>query len=159
MKAFSSLLICVVPLLLSTGSMNVFGKSNPVAIQIVSSPQPIAAAGTTGNDTISKGERYYGSFVIQYVVTNAGYQLTPVLVLAGQLVGMSTLTAAAPVYQFNTIVNKSQAYGTLTSLFYPPGQVSTLEGDFFVISERSDTTRFKGTVTGWYTTAQTAPKN
>lgn len=110
-------------------------------------------------DTISKGKRDYGSFVVQYAVTNAGYQMNVKLILAGELVGLNTLTTPAPLYQFNTISNKNKAYGTLTTLFYPPGQVSALEGDFFVITERSDTIRFKGTVTGWYTTAQTAPGN
>ena len=109
-------------------------------------------------DTVSTGSRNFGPFVVKYGVTQAGYKLDCTLMIGGELVGLSTLTAAAPNYQFNTISNTNKAWGTFTVLYYPPNQVSTLEGDFYVVSSRTDTVRFKGTVAGWYTTQQTAPQ-
>ncbi len=120
---------------------------------------PLTDTNTVSADTVLKGQRNYGSFVIIYSVTDSGYKVNCSLVLAQALAGLSTLTSTAPNYLFNIIVNQNKAYGTLTAYYYPTNQVSTLEGDFYVISERSDTIRFKGTVTGWYTQQQTAPKN
>jgi hypothetical protein len=119
----------------------------------------LSESNTSSADTVLKGQRNYGSFVIVYSVTDSGYKVNCSLVLANSLAGLSTLTNTAPNYLFNTIVNKNKAYGILTAYYYPTNQVSTLEGDFYVISERSDTIRFKGTVAGWYTRQQTAPKN
>ena len=109
-------------------------------------------------DTVSKGMRNFGPFKVKYGVTRAGYKLDCTLMIGGELVGLSTLTAAAPNYQFNTISNTNKAWGTFTVYYYPPDQVSTLEGDIYVVSSGTDTVRFKGTVAGWYTTQQIAPQ-
>ncbi|MCW3085166.1 MAG: hypothetical protein JWP12_2532 [Bacteroidetes bacterium] len=110
------------------------------------------------NDTVSKGMRNFGPFKVKYGVTKAGYKLDCTLMIGGELVGLSTLTAAAPNYQFNIISNTNKAWGTFTVAYYPPDQVSTLEGDIYVVSANTDTVRFKGTVAGWYTTQQIAPQ-
>lgn len=153
MKCFSFILVVISIILLPSDSSGI--SKSTIKNHFLSAGtihQYCVNFSQSPTDTISSGLRNFGSFVINYVITDAGYLLNCSLSLAGTLVGLSTLTATSPNYQFNTIVNKNKAYGTLTTYYYPPNQVSSLEGDFYVISERSDTLRFKGTVTGWYTT-------
>jgi hypothetical protein len=161
MKYFSSLLLLILLSVLPFSGGSV--EDHPYFSSLLPTTPGIYAGNgkttiTAVGDTVSTGQRDFGPFVVKFNVTNAGYKLNCSLTLGGSLVGLSTLTSQAPVYEFNTISNKNKAWGTLTVLNYPPNQISTLEGNFYVLSERSDTIRFKGTVAGWYTTQQVAPQ-
>lgn len=110
---------------------------------------PVYSSGA--GDTLQKGNRSFAPLLINYIVLNPGYRVNCTLTLGGALVGMSTLTSDAPNYQFDVISNALHATGNLQLQAYPPDQVSTLEGDFFVVKITRDSVRFKGTITGWYT--------
>lgn len=104
-------------------------------------------------DTLLKGSRSFAPLLISYNVLKPGYKVNCVLTLGNTLVGMSTLTSDAPNYLFDVISNELHGQGTIQLQAYPPDQVSTLEGDFYVVKASKDTVRFKGTITGWYSTS------
>lgn len=101
-------------------------------------------------DTLVDSTSYFGPLQIDYVVTEGGGRLDCSLTLGGALGGMSTLYAVSPNYKLDIIVNNLKVEGWLRLKIVPSNQISTLEGDFFVIKETADTIRFKGTITGWY---------
>lgn len=101
-------------------------------------------------DTLVDSTSYFGPLQIDYVVTEGGGRLDCSLTLGGALGGMSTLYAVSPNYKLDIIVNNLKVDGWLRLKILPSNQISTLEGDFFVIKETADTIRFKGTIAGWY---------
>lgn len=101
-------------------------------------------------DTLVDSTSYFGPLEIDYVVTEGGGRLDCSLTLGGALGGMSTLYAVSPNYRLDIIVNNLKVDGWLRLKILPPNQISTLEGDFYVVKETADTIRFKGTIAGWY---------
>jgi hypothetical protein len=101
-------------------------------------------------DTLVDSTSYFGPLQIDYVVTEGGGRLDCSLTLGGALGGMYTLYAVSPNYRLDIIVNNLKVDGWLRLSVMPPNQISTLEGDFYVVKGTADTIRFKGTIAGWY---------
>ncbi|HEY0066784.1 MAG TPA: hypothetical protein VGB46_05465 [Flavisolibacter sp.] len=105
-------------------------------------------------DTLVDSTSYFGPLQIDYVVSEGGGRLDCSLTLGGALGGMYTLYAVSPNYRLDIIVNNLKVDGWLRLRILPPNQISTLEGDFYVVKETADTIRFKGTIAGWYCVPQ-----
>lgn len=101
-------------------------------------------------DTLVDSTSYFGPLQIDYVVTEGGGRLDCSLTLGGALGGMYTFYAVSPNYRLDIIVNNLKVDGWLRLRILPPNQISTLEGDFYVVGYTADTIRFKGTIAGWY---------
>jgi hypothetical protein len=100
--------------------------------------------------------RVIGPLVVKYMTFNKGYSVNCSLIVANQLVGLKTITPYDEIYLFNVIIGTYCVKGTMSALFMPTSQYSTLSTDVFFRSDllTKDTTGFqqyKGLVGGWIT--------
>lgn len=100
--------------------------------------------------------RVIGPLIIKYMTFNKGYSVNCSLIVADQLVGLKTITPFDETYLFNVIIGTYCVKGTMSAIFLPPSQYSTLSTDVFFRSDllTKDTTGFqqyKGLVGGWIT--------
>lgn len=66
--------------------------------------------------------------------------------LQNVLVGAQRLTASFPAYQFQVIVGTTSATGSITALFMPPDQLSTVSADVTVTVQGQTPQRFTGLI-------------
>lgn len=97
--------------------------------------------------------RSFGDLTVVYQLGKEGRVVTCVLYLSTQLVGVKTLLAEAPVYDFDLVLGLGKASGSITLALLPSNQISTLNGDFtYTTAGGNDPFIFKGVLVGWYVT-------
>ena len=99
----------------------------------------------------SSGERYFGDLLIKYAIDPTGKIIVCTLYLSTVLVGVNTLAATSPIYQFDVKSGASSASGSLSIYlnFFP--LTSTLKADIiYTVKENNTTFPFKGDLVGWY---------
>lgn len=73
-----------------------------------------------------------GPLALEAAPASDGRSVTAIVRLQNVAVGAQTLTAPFPSYTFTVTVGTASANGTLTALFMPPGQISTVRADVSV---------------------------
>ncbi|WP_166923162.1 hypothetical protein [Flavobacterium poyangense] len=105
---------------------------------------PIVKAGTTG-------ERYFGDLAIQFAIDSTGTVVVCTLYLATVLVGVHSLTATDPIYQFDLKSGESTANGTLSIYLNFSPSISTLRADMtYTVKANNTSFPYKGDLVGWY---------
>lgn len=118
-------------------------------------PGRVGGAKITSADS-SVCSRVIGPLIVKYMTFNKGYSVNCSLMVADQLVGLKTITPFDEIYLFNVIIGTYCVKGTMSAIFMPPSQYSTLSTDVFFRSDllTKDSTGFqqyKGLVGGWLT--------
>ncbi|RUT69518.1 hypothetical protein D0817_15165 [Flavobacterium cupreum] len=115
-----------------------------IAIPFEKITPPLVERGTTG-------ERYFGDLLIQYTIDTTGKIVVCVLYLSTVLVGVESLTATNPVYQFDLKSGESTASGSLSIFLNFSPLVSTLKADLtYTVKENNTSFPYKGDLVGWY---------
>lgn len=115
-----------------------------IAIPLAKVTAPIVERGDTG-------ERYFGDLLIQYAIDPTGKIVVCTLYLATVLVGVESLTATNPVYQFDLKSGESTTSGSLSIYLNFSPQISTLKADLtYTVKENNTSYPYKGDLVGWY---------
>jgi hypothetical protein len=97
------------------------------------------------------GFRTFGDLTVVYQLGKEGRIVTCVLYLSTQLVGVKTLLAESPVYDFDLVLGLGKASGSIQLVLLPSNQISTLNGAFnYTTAGGNDPFFFKGVFVGWY---------
>lgn len=105
---------------------------------------PIVECGTSG-------ERYFGDLAIEYSIDSKGTVVVCTLYLATVLVGIHSLTATDPIYQFDLKSGESTTSGSLSIFLNFSPSLSTLKADLTYTAKANNTSfPFKGDLVGWY---------
>lgn len=97
------------------------------------------------------GERYFGDLLIKYNIDPTGKIVVCTLYLATVLVGIESLTATNPIYQFELKSGLSKTSGCLTIYLNFSPSISTLKADItYSVKENNTSYPYKGDLVGWY---------
>jgi hypothetical protein len=115
------------------------------------SPRPLQKTNTPISEIGSSGVRYFGDLVIHYTIDPTGKVVLCTLYLSTVLVGVESLTATNPIYQFDLKSGASTANGNLSIYLNFSPQVSTLKADLtYTVKENNTSFPYKGDLIGWY---------
>lgn len=95
------------------------------------------------------GSRQFGDMIVTYTLTKQATAVQCTLFVNSEFVGIRTLSAISPTYNFDVQIGTGKACGLLRLLLTSSNQVSTLEGSF-EYTANSTTFTFKGDIVGWY---------
>lgn len=102
-------------------------------------------------DLDSNGERYFGDLLVKYTVDPTGKIVVCTLYLSTVVVGISSLAATSPVYQFDVKAGASAASGSLSLYLNHLPLISTLKADFtYTVKDNNTCFPYKGDLVGWY---------
>lgn len=114
-----------------------------IAVPLQKITAPIIERGATG-------ERYLGDLMIQYTIDPTGKVVLCTLYLATVLVGIESLTATNPVYQFDLKAGESTTSGSLSIYLNFLPLISTLKADLnYTVKENNTSYPYKGDLVGW----------
>lgn len=149
-KAYANRLyaINILSLVMLTAMFTLFpaklSAQDTIPLPIAKLTAPIVESGTTG-------ERYFGDLLIHYAIDPTGKIVVCTLYLSTVLVGVESLTATNPIYQFDLKSGLSTTSGSLSIYLNFSPQISTLKADLtYTVKENNTSFPFKGDLVGWY---------
>lgn len=97
------------------------------------------------------GKRYFGDLTTEYTIAASGKSALCTLYVSTVLVGIESLTATNPTYNFDVKVGLGSANGALTMNLVDSPLVSKLKGSFtYTVTGNNTSFSFKGDLVGWY---------
>ncbi|GAA6767958.1 hypothetical protein [Flavobacterium johnsoniae] len=117
-------------------------ETSPIPLQRIFAP-------IVERDT--SGERYFGDLLIKYTIDPTGKVVVCTLYLSTVLVGIESLTATNPLYQFELQSGASTTSGCLSIYLNFAPSISTLKADLtYSVKENNTNFPYKGDLVGWY---------
>lgn len=143
--------ICTIKILLKGLFIMMLIALPNIALAQENSPIPLQKINAPLAESGSSGERYFGDLLIHYTIDPTGKVVLCTLYLSTVLVGVESLTATNPVYQFDLKSGASTANGNLSIYLNFSPQVSTLKADLtYTVKENNTSFPYKGDLIGWY---------